>query len=51
MFFVPKCKARFGLEYGGDHEYGRQLEDLFGGFVWDERVVAEIRPVAREEAA
>lgn len=52
MIVAPVSTARFGLVYDGDWEYVQALEQLYPqGFVWDDRVTVEVRPVAVKDAA
>lgn len=52
MVVAPVSAARFGLGYDGDWDYYQALEQLMpaGGWVWDDRVTTEIRPVAVKDA-
>ena len=49
MVFAPLSKARFGLRYMGDLDYARDLQDELGEPVWDETIIAIIRPEAQDE--
>lgn len=51
MIVAPVSEARFGLAYDGDWTYVEALERLYPqGFVWDDRVTVEVRPVAVKDA-
>ncbi len=45
MIFAPKCRSRFGSRYEGDWDYLQSLQAELGEPVWDEQVIALIRPV------
>lgn len=44
MIFAPLTPARFGHHYSGDYDYATELEQHQGPPVWDDTIVAIIRP-------
>lgn len=54
MIVARRSEARYGLDYFGDYQYAVELLLEFPPheheWVWDERVICEVRPVAVEVA-
>lgn len=50
MIVAKPCSARFGHHYSGDWDYAQSLQAVYGDPVWNERVIALIRPYEVEDA-